>query len=303
MVLLWGLAEDAPLSVVRAELDRVGAPVIFVNQRLEPQYGIEVDGSLNGWLVGPSVSVSLEDISAVYARPYNFTQLDTFEGVHQADPVWRRTARFEEVLSGWCDVVGALVVNRPCQMGSNSSKPYQLEIIRNAGFLTPDTLLSSDPEAVRSFLAEHRQVIYKSISGWRSIVKRVGDEERAAIDDVACCPTQFQQWVEGVDYRVHVIGDQLHATKIVSSEDDYRYSQDAELTPDALPGDVADACTRVCHALDLHFGGVDLRRTPAGRWYCFEVNPSPGFTYFDRHTGAVARALARQLALGGNGVT
>jgi len=296
MVLLWGLPEDSPLSAVGAELERLQVPVAFVDQRLGPKYTIEFDGAMHGRLVGPAFSVALDAIFSVYARPYNFSELDSFEGVESSDPAWRRMARFEEMLSGWCDVTDALVINRPRQMGSNSSKPYQLEIIRDAGFLTPSTLLTTHPEAVRHFVAEHRQVIYKSISGWRSVVKRLGDEELAAIADVSCCPTQFQQYVEGVDHRVHVIGDEIHATRILSGQDDYRYSQDTQLAPVTLPTNVTDRCIRLCRALDLHFGGVDLRQTPAGEWYCFEVNPSPGFTYFDRHTGSIARALASCLA-------
>jgi len=42
--------------------------------------------------------------------------------------------------------------------------------------------------------------------------------------------------------------------------------------------------------------GVDLRCTPDGRWYCFEVNPSPGFTYFQQKTDqAIDEAIARLL--------
>jgi D-alanine-D-alanine ligase-like ATP-grasp enzyme len=51
--------------------------------------------------------------------------------------------------------------------------------------------------------------------------------------------------------------------------------------------------------MDLAFAGVDLRRTPPGTWYCFEVNPSPGFTYYASSTGQpIAEAVARLLAAG-----
>jgi hypothetical protein len=298
MVLLWGLTEDGPLSAVQAELERQKVPVAFVDQRLGPKYTLDFDGVKPGTLVGPDFSVALDTIVSVYARPYNFSELDTFEGVESSDPTWLEMARLEERLSGWCDVADVLVINRPCQMGSNSSKPFQLEIIRKAGFLTPETLLTTDAEAVRRFIAKHGQVIYKSISGWRSVVKRLGDDELATIDDVSCCPTQFQQYVEGVDYRVHVIGDEIHPMRIVSEQDDYRYAQDTEMLPVTLPAEVADRCVRLCRTLDLHFGGVDLRLSPDGGWYCFEVNPSPGFTYFDRQTSSIVRALASCLATG-----
>jgi D-alanine-D-alanine ligase-like ATP-grasp enzyme len=41
--------------------------------------------------------------------------------------------------------------------------------------------------------------------------------------------------------------------------------------------------------------GIDLRRTPSGEWYCFEVNPSPAYSWFDLD-GRIATAIARFLA-------
>ena len=51
--------------------------------------------------------------------------------------------------------------------------------------------------------------------------------------------------------------------------------------------------------LGLVLSGIDLRRTPAGDYYCFEVNPSPGFIFYERATGqpiseAVALLLRRE---------
>jgi uncharacterized circularly permuted ATP-grasp superfamily protein len=46
----------------------------------------------------------------------------------------------------------------------------------------------------------------------------------------------------------------------------------------------------------LEFYAADLARAPDGRWFCFEVNPSPGFTYYESHTGQpIAAAIADML--------
>jgi D-alanine-D-alanine ligase-like ATP-grasp enzyme len=48
--------------------------------------------------------------------------------------------------------------------------------------------------------------------------------------------------------------------------------------------------------MGLAVAGIDLRRTPEGQWYCFEVNPSPGFTYFQAQAGqAIDQAIAQLL--------
>jgi glutathione synthase/RimK-type ligase-like ATP-grasp enzyme len=47
----------------------------------------------------------------------------------------------------------------------------------------------------------------------------------------------------------------------------------------------------------LAFAGIDLKITPAGEIFCFEVNPSPDFSFYEANTGQpIASALARYLA-------
>jgi glutathione synthase/RimK-type ligase-like ATP-grasp enzyme len=297
MILLWGLLEDGPLAAVHEELRSRAIPFLHVDQRRDPEYSLELeDWHGAGVLTGPGISLRLDDVAAVYARPYNFADLDIFDGVDPSAPSWQRAARFEEAMVSWCELTSALVVNRPSSMGSNASKPYQLELIRRQGFHVPQTLLTTDPERALAFQQKHRRIIFKSISGWRSIVRQLRDEDIGSLDDVDCCPTQFQEYIEGTDYRLQVLGGDVFGYKICSSGDDYRYSGDVVMEEVRLDEDVEGICKRLCEALDLVFAGVDLRRTPEGHWYCFEVNPSPGFTYFEKGTGNVTRSLARLLA-------
>jgi glutathione synthase/RimK-type ligase-like ATP-grasp enzyme len=56
---------------------------------------------------------------------------------------------------------------------------------------------------------------------------------------------------------------------------------------------VEAACLRLAHAFDLLFAGIDLKQTPEGEFFCFEVNPCPGFLYYERHTRQpISTALA-----------
>jgi D-alanine-D-alanine ligase-like ATP-grasp enzyme len=51
--------------------------------------------------------------------------------------------------------------------------------------------------------------------------------------------------------------------------------------------------------MKLIVAGIDLRHTPAGKWYCFEVNPSPGFTYYQAATHQpIDEAIAQLLVAG-----
>jgi glutathione synthase/RimK-type ligase-like ATP-grasp enzyme len=163
----------------------------------------------------------------------------------------------------------------------------------------PDTLITTDADAVRGFRARHGTVIYKSISGVRSIVSQLTPDHEGRLADVAWCPTQFQQYVPGADYRVHVAGSEVFCARIESVADDYRYGarQGAEMSMNAacLPDDWPQRCRALAADMGLALAGIDLRCTPDGEWYCFEVNPSPAFTYYDRFGQGIAGTVARLL--------
>lgn len=56
-------------------------------------------------------------------------------------------------------------------------------------------------------------------------------------------------------------------------------------------------CIALARRLNLPLAGIDLRCTPEGRHVCFEVNPSPAFSFYERRAGLpIARTMARYLA-------
>ena len=57
-------------------------------------------------------------------------------------------------------------MNPPYSMVSNSSKPFQAQLLRESGFRVPDTLVTDDPRAVGEFAREHGRLVYKSISSY-----------------------------------------------------------------------------------------------------------------------------------------
>jgi RimK-like ATP-grasp domain len=306
MILLWGISQDSPLALMREALARRGAAVFFLDQmqaartEIDLRVGADVEGAIR---IGDE-SCNLEAISAVYVRCYDSHELPVTGQTDQIDDIRRHALELGDLISTWLGVTPALVVNPFAAMASNSSKPYQLSLIGRAGFSVPDTLLSTDADAVREFREHHGEIIYKSVSGVRSIVSRLRPEDMSRLDDIRWCPTQFQQYIPGRDYRVHTVGDQVFACEILSDADDYRYGGQqglaTELRPYELPSDCAERCRALAASLGLVVAGIDLRRTPDGEWVCFEVNPSPAYSYYETATGQpIADAIAALLASGG----
>jgi glutathione synthase/RimK-type ligase-like ATP-grasp enzyme len=175
-------------------------------------------------------------------------------------------------------------------MGSNFSKPYQAQLIREHGFDVPETLVTNDPDRVLAFRQAHGPLVYKSISSERSIVQRLREEDLARLDRVRWCPVQFQAYVPGPNLRVHTVGKEVFGTLIETDAVDYRYA-----TRQAGRA----RCVGLAAALDLAVAGIDLKLAPDGRIVCLEVNPSPVFSYYEQHTGQpIADAIARLLDAG-----
>lgn len=301
MILLCGIPSESPIAMVNQALVEKGVQTVVFSQRQFADAALEwrfVDRQPQGRLHLFNCSYSLKDFTGVYTRFMSEDELPEMQGVDAATR--QRCQDVHAAFYQWLEVVDTCVVNRHSTMFSNSSKPYQAQIIRHYGFALPATLITNNRERVAEFRKIHARLIYKSISGVRSIVKEFNDGDLERLESIRYCPVQFQALVEGYDVRVHVIGTQTIATKVTTSGIDYRYAHSeggsTELEPFPLAHDVAQSCVRLTAALGLHFSGIDLRFASDGRVYCFEVNPMPGYSYYEINTGQpISRILAEFL--------
>ena len=308
MILFIGIPSESPLALAIESAERQGAPYVVLNQRRAMFCEIALGVGANGpegqlWLDGKLWP--LEAFSGIYARmmdPHTLPESRPRGGLMPDTRALIRQAFKHEVLNDWLEIAPGRVINRPVAMASNVSKPYQAQLIMQCGFATPPTLITNDPELVRGFHARYGRLVYKSVSSVRSIVK----ELRIGVDDlerIRPLPTQFQAFIPGHNIRVHVVGEAVFATLVESDAIDYRYGGreglETELKPEILPADIAQRCVALTAALGLAFAGIDLKRTPDGEWYCFEVNTSPGYSYFEEAAGQdISGALVRHLVDG-----
>jgi len=303
LVLLWGLESDPPLSSVRRQLQDQGVPTAFIDQRrvLETKVELTVGNKVKGRVQIGDERLNLDKVTSVYPRPYETVRLLMVASAGPGSSAWEHACVVDDILASWCEVTPAFVVNRCGAMAANGSKPYQLELIRELGWSVPATLVTTDPGEARAFWELHGEVVYKSVSGIRSRVSRLRPEHSNRFSSITSCPTQFQQYIDGVDYRVHVVGEEVLACEVLCSADDYRFSVEdiPEVRACSLPPALEDKCRNLALAMQLPLAGIDLRRTPQDEWFCFEVNPSPAFTYYEAGTGQpIGAAIARLLANG-----
>ncbi len=312
MILVCGGLADAVTELVCSRLQDCGYPYRLLDlarfpiapspDEPLPVYRLTVrwtDRGPEGSIATADWRLDLDEISGVYVRFLGPDDRPSLPGVDPDDAKALRTEGDLGVMALLEDLA-CPVVNRVAGGLSNNSKPYQALTISRTGLRVPTTLVTSDAGAARAFIAEHGDVIYKSASGVRSIVRRLGADQLARLDLLCHGPVQLQAFVPGRNVRVHTVGDRIFATAIESDAVDYRYAHlDGHATrfePVDLPPAVREACLRLARTFDLLFAGIDLKHTPSGEFFCFEVNPSPGFLYYERHTGQpISTAVAELL--------
>ncbi len=293
------------MKLVVDQLDRLEASYAMFNQRKFAETDVEFEvlsgGTIQGDIRLGNSAYSLNEFGGVFTRMMDDQGLPELKNEPLESFKRRRCRSVHETLVRWCEIAPGKIVNRSTPQGSNASKPYQAQLIRKSGFLIPETLITNDPTLVMEFYSEHKRIIYKSISAIRSIVQEFEPQDLARLEQIRWCPTQFQAFVAGTNLRVHVIEDRVFPTAINSDAVDYRYAsrqigKNAELREVELSDEIAEKCIALASDLELPLAGIDLKVTPDDEVYCFEVNPSPAFSYYESSTGQpISEAIAHYL--------
>ena len=287
MIVVMGELDEPMIEDTLDELTERGVPCCHLAPHHFPQNASltaalpKADGGIR-WSDG--TRVLWKDVTAIYHR-LGFTDFETEDEYSEAEEAYA-SSEFMGLLNPILNTLPVRVVNRPLASSTNASKPFQTSLIQQAGFFVPETLVTNDPEDAAEFYHLHGgEVIYKSISYVRSIVKKMQAEDLDRLDTLRTCPVQLQQMVPGIDHRVHVMGERVFAHRIQAVENDYRYDKQAEIVAHQLDEETEERCVELARILDMEIAGVDLRITPDGDVFCFEVNPSPAFSWYEVRTG------------------
>jgi hypothetical protein len=223
-------------------------------------------------------------------------RFDAFSGIFQRLIL----PKFEQVRQGhWPNLVSRFVgldaallstevktVNRPYAGWENMSKPLQAYLLSRKGFNVPQSLTTSIVADYEDF-RQNGEIIYKSNSSVRSIVDTVDKVEQDRFDLLKHCPVLFQRRIVGKDVRIHVVNDSCFAVEIESDAVDYRYyrtrgTYSRMRVCESLPAEVAERCISYAKERGVVLAGFDFKVDEVGHWYCLEMNPAPGFEYYDR---------------------
>lgn len=310
MILIIGIPSEPPVKLIIEEASKQDIKSVIFNQRNAHTYDLKLEyikNKFTGLLQVDGNEYNLEDFTGVYVRMMDYNLLPEiknkiFNYVGNAQAV--KSISIQQQLMLWLDGTEIFVANRPMDMLSNMSKPYQSQFIAQSSLLIPPTLITNNNEHLDLFKNTHKNLIFKSISSVRSIVKNLNNEYIPLLKNLKYLATQFQKKLEGENIRVHVVGEKTFATKIISSVTDYRYAsregKESTLFEVELPDKINKDCIHISRILGLPLCGIDLFKTLDERYYCFEVNPSPAYSYYQESTGQNISLALVNLLVGKN---
>lgn len=192
------------------------------------------------------------------------------------------------------------------------TKQLQLQHARALGIDIPDSLTSNDPEAVRSFAADHPDGIIAKMMGSFAIIEegcekvvftnKMSAADLAALDSLSLSPMTFQACIpKALELRVTVVGQQVFAASIDSQSNaiasvDWRkdgHGMIEQWQHHRLPQDIETKCLQLMDRFGLNYGAMDFILTPDGRYVFLEVNPAGEFMWLLKWPGLpIADALA-----------
>lgn len=310
MILIVSHPADEHAAAVLKQLERTLADTLLFDTSRYPQE-LELEASYRCGSA-PKLFAELDgvrhDLSAVrsvwWRRPQPFV-LDP--AVRDSSDQGFAFGECHAALTGLWSCLGARWINDPERDEVAARKAYQLKVAAALGLTVPRTLITNSPQRARAFIEYEGAAgtIYKSFSAsehaWRE-TRLLRTEECEYLDAVRFAPVIFQEYIEAdIDLRITVVGEQIFAAEILSSENtycaDFRMTMhEAVIQPHTLPEAVTTKLQSLMTGLGLVYGAIDMRLTQDGEYVFLEINPAGQWLFIEERTGQpITAAFAEKL--------
>ncbi|MEW5356186.1 ATP-grasp ribosomal peptide maturase [Streptomyces sp. 16-176A] len=313
-VLIVAASDDWPTDRVVVELEGRGVEVFRMDtadfpRRLALTGWIDPARGWTGELTTDHRTVELSRAGAVYYRAPGAFQFP--EGMSGPEERFA-AAQARAGLGGVLSALDCRWVNHPTAMARAEYKPVQLAAARACGLTIPATLVTNQPNDVRSFaLRVGGPIVCKPVASpvlvedgqLKSVyTRKLKSTDLTDLRGIDTTAHLFQAWVDkAYEVRLTVVGERMFAVAIHAGSDaaheDWR-SDYGSLTYDVItvPDGVATAMRQLMLRLRLRYGAADFIVGPHGNWTFLEVNPCGQWDWIQGATGLpIAAAIADEL--------
>jgi glutathione synthase/RimK-type ligase-like ATP-grasp enzyme len=286
-LLIVGGDADPNITALLTAADRSGVPCrkLLVGKDSHPSLTWELEtGEL--WLESERL-----ECRAAFVRHDVFTALQ--DG--QATSHYRASAWYTAV-TGWLATHPEVTIFNRGNLNHVTNKPLVLKLAQDCGLSVPETLITNDVAR----LASSEERVVKPINGGGYCEPLTEVLERTSLKDGrAAAPAIIQQRLVPPEIRIYAVGDRCFAFNVISSELDYRSTQNCrvEFIEDGVSRELTDSFGKLLAKLGLDFAAADFKTCPTtGRLLFLEVNTGPMFAAFNHASdGKLCNAMLEYL--------
>ena len=309
MILIVSYAGDEHTDLVRGRLLAAGREVVQIDLGDFPRRnGISLswtDGLPARYEVStPEGRADLARAGVVWWRRVRPFEVDP--AIAQEQRRAFAASETAQAVHGMLDALRCPWVNPREADASAHHKPYQWAVAQALGLKLPRTLVTSEAAAARRFIDEVGvgKVVFKaflaSIEEWRE-TRLVQAEDVERLELLHYAPVIFQEYVPGVDLRITVAGEQVHAAEIDARDTSYPVDMrmvvgEGRVSAVELPPGLTARLLALQRRLNLRYGAIDMRRSNDGEYHFLEVNPAGQWLFVEQRTGQpITQAVASLL--------
>ena len=284
MLIIIGSAEEFHSKYVFNVLKERNIDVEYFDSRLYPsKIELSYTPDMEGYIKIDSRKIFLNDIQGVYWRWFYGVNYERIEDDFVSNMIFReRTSALHSLFCSlkcnWVNSYEAVELHKV--------KAYELNIMKENGIRIPKTLITNDKDALIEFYEDNdKNVIYKPVLGGAMTQKLTDDDlTNERLDELKSSPVQLQEFIDGTDIRIMVMGDEVFPAQIKASTIDFRADDNSEISAVEIPKEVEEDSVKVKNLLKLNYSGIDVRKSKNGEYVFIEANPAPMFYHFEKMT-------------------
>ncbi|AOX02557.1 MvdD family ATP-grasp ribosomal peptide maturase [Moorena producens PAL-8-15-08-1] len=314
--------ESIPL-VIKAIEAQGGKAFRFDTDRYPTEVQLDIyEGNSQGVIITDGEQkLDLSEVSSVWYRRMRYGKKipDTMDQQY-------RNAAIQEcrvTVRGMIASIKAFHFDKMSNVDVANNKQLQLQVAREVGLITPRTLSTNNPEAVKQFASECQDqgIVTKMLSsfaiygeqGQEQVVftNPVTAEDLEHVEGLRFCPMTFQEKVpKALELRTTIVGHRIFTAAVDSqslegSTFDWRKEGRALVKSWKaydLPEDIEKKLLKLMAYFGLNYGAIDIILTPDGRYVFLEVNPVGEFFWLETFSPhfPISQAIAEILLTHGS---
>lgn len=249
-----------------------------------------------------NIYIDFNEVDAVYFRRAEISKLDYILDINEQERNYLR-GELGYTLEGIYKLLrGKYWLNNVYDIREAENKIYQLQVAKEVGFNTPDSIISNCVDVIDDFVNKYNNdCIIKPIKTGNVkdeknakviFTSKIGNEFISDKKKLNIFPSYLQENIhKKFDLRCIVVGEKVFCAKIHSQEDvdsiiDWRKSKKyLEHEVHDLPFEISCKCVEMTKKLKLRYSAIDLILDHNNKYIFLECNPNGQWAWLEKRLG------------------